>query len=380
MPRILVLHASVGTGHKSAATALGAAFARKSGMDVRVADTFEYSNALFSTTYTNVYLQLSNKAPLLWRLLYENLDTDDLDLAMISNRLRGLVERPLVSELDKLVRNFAPDAIVCTHPLPIEVLQRLKLDGRLRAPIFCVITDFVAHSVWIMAGIDGYFLASDLTRDELIARGVAPNILYVKGIPVNPDLSLPKDVTEMRQKHNLPLDRPVVTLFGGGLDPERAERMVSRLLDSTQSSLLVAVAGRSQPVIDALNHLNDGPEMQLRRLGFIDYVDDLVAASDLVITKAGGLIVSEILARGIPMVLIDPIPGQEEWNADYVVSTGAGIQVRMIESVPTAVSHLLSRPHRLETMREYARDAGRPRAALDIAEHILDALASGLFK
>jgi processive 1,2-diacylglycerol beta-glucosyltransferase len=117
--------------------------------------------------------------------------------------------------------------------------------------------------------------------------------------------------------------------------------------------------------------------MHLQNLGFIDYVDDLVAASDMVISKAGGLIVSETLARGTPMLLIDPIPGQEEWNADYVVSAGAGIQLRMAESVPDTVRQLLKHPGRLAVLRASAQEAGRPRAALDIAEHVLHDLQVG---
>src|SRR5439155_22396806 len=127
-----------------------------------------------------------------------------------------------------------------------------------------------------------------------------------------------------------------------------------------------------------LDDLTDGPVMGLRKLGFVSYVDDLLVASDLVITKAGGLIVSESLARGTPLLVIDPIPGQEEWNADYIVSTGAGIQLRMVELVPSAVQHLIGNPERLAVLRGGAQEAGRPRAALDIAERILYELHAGM--
>jgi processive 1,2-diacylglycerol beta-glucosyltransferase len=119
--------------------------------------------------------------------------------------------------------------------------------------------------------------------------------------------------------------------------------------------------------------------MRLRRLGMIDWVDDLVAASDLAITKSGGLIVSEILARGTPMIVIDPIPGQEEWNADYVAGSGAGVQLRQPESVPPATLSLLAHPERLALMRAQAARVGRPRAALDIAERVLRDLRSAAY-
>jgi processive 1,2-diacylglycerol beta-glucosyltransferase len=379
MERILILHASVGGGHKSAAQALAEAFARNPERVVRVEDALDYGNALFREAYTRSYLQLSDKAPLLWKLFYESADTDDRDLAIASSRLRGLVERPLVSKLDALVRTFAPDAIVCTHPLPVEVLEDLKLQGSLRTPIYCVITDFVAHSMWLNSAVDRYFLASTPTRQELIARGVAPSMLHVTGIPVTLEISVPKPAAEMRARHSLPADEPVVTLFGGGLDVRRVRLMVERLLEIPLSGELLVVAGRSEALDSALADLGDGPQMRLRKLGFINYVDDLVAASDLVITKAGGLIVSEVLARGAPMIIIDPIPGQEEWNADVVAGSGAGIQLRMPESVPYAALDLLSQPERLPVMRDQARRVGRPQAAIEIADYIMQALRSGTY-
>jgi processive 1,2-diacylglycerol beta-glucosyltransferase len=289
----------------------------------------------------------------------------------IVNRLRGLVERMGVTHLEQLVHRFAPSAIVCTHFLPVDLLLRLKRRGRLPQPIYCVVTDFAAHAFWAIPGIDGYFVASDLTRQQLIACGVAPTIIRVCGIPVDPAIGEPKPLALMRARHGFPLDLPLVSLFGGGLDVARVRRMVEGLVASDRAATLALVAGRNAALLDTLSDLPDGAGMRLCRLGFIDYVDDLVAASDLVITKPGGLIVSEVLARGTPLLLIDPIPGQEEWNADYVVSSGAGIQLRTAELVPQAVQQLLACPPWLTALRAGACKIGRPRAALDIAEAVL---------
>jgi processive 1,2-diacylglycerol beta-glucosyltransferase len=377
MEKILVLYASVGTGHKSAAQAVGEAFARNPDRVVMVADAFDYGSTLFREAYTKTYIQLSDKAPLLWKLFYETLDVSDLDLALTGNRLRGIVERPLLPKLGKEVQQFAPNAIVCTHPLPVEVLAPLKLAGKLKVPIYCVITDFVAHAAWINSAVDRYFLASDLTREELLIRGVSPDVLHVTGIPVRLEISEPKSMAETRARYAFKLDEPVITLFGGGLDPQRVRLMITRLLETELDGELVVVAGRSEELMSTIADLTSGPHMRLRKLGYISYVDDLVAASELVITKSGGLIVSEVLGRGTPMIVIDPIPGQEEWNADYVAGTGAGIQIRMPETVPTAVRHLLARPERLALMREQALQAGRPRAAFDVADRVLTDLRTG---
>src|SRR5262249_32282949 len=156
-----------------------------------------------------------------------------------------------------------------------------------------------------------YFLASEITRAAMIARDAPPGILHVTGIPVKLEIADPKPAEAMRERHRLPAGPPLITLFGGGVEPRRGRRTGTLLLESASPATLVVVAGRNADLADALADLSDGPQVQLRLLGKIDYVDDLVAASDLVITKSGGLIVSEVLARGVPMLIVDPIPGQE---------------------------------------------------------------------
>ena len=378
MPRILIVYASVATGHQRAALALAAAFAHKQGSEVRVEDALAYGGRVFQRAYTQSYLDLSERAPALWRLFYEGTNITDPDWVAIANRLRSLVEGMGVTHLERLVRRFAPSAIVCTHFLPVDLLLRLKRRGQLPQPIYCIVTDFAAHAFWAISGIDGYFVASDLTRNQLTVRGVAPTIIHLSGIPVDPAIAEPKSPALMRARHGFPLDVPLISLFGGGLDVARVRRMVAGLLASDSAGMLAVVAGRNVALLDALADLGDGTAMRLCRLGFIDYVDDLAAASDLMITKPGGMIVSEVLARGTPLLLIDPIPGQEEWNADYVVSSGAGIQLRTVELVPQAIQQLLTCPARLALLRACAQAAGRPHAALDIAEAILQDVYAGI--
>jgi processive 1,2-diacylglycerol beta-glucosyltransferase len=379
MPRILLMHASVGAGHVSAALALAEAFRRKQDGEVRVADIFDYGSQLFRETVTQSYLQLSSRAPMLWKMLYDTTDTSELDLINIRNRLQGRLGRPLVSKFERFITAYNPDVLVCTHFLPCALLSDRKTEGEWSKPLFCVITDYMVHNQWLNSGVDGYFLASEMTHAAMIARGTPPSILHVTGIPVKLEIADPKPAGAMRARLRLPLEVPLITLFGGGIEPQRVRRMVTMLLASATPATLVVVAGRSEELTEALADLSDGPRIQLRLLGKIDFVDDLVAASDLAITKSGGLIVSEILARGTPMVITDPIPGQEEWNADFVADTGAGIQLRNPEAVPTAVRYLLDQPERLAMMREQARRFGRPRAALDIAERVLGDLGSGKF-
>jgi processive 1,2-diacylglycerol beta-glucosyltransferase len=374
VPRILILHAALGTGHTSAAAALGDAFGRAPGVEARVADTLDYATPVLRRTLKETYRRMSERAPGLYRIFYESSDLPSAEDSLTGTRLLGLLERPFLGRLDTLVEEAAPDAIVCTHPMPAQVLLRGGWSEAPLPPIFLVVTDYMAHSTWLVEGATGYFLPSDLTRAALVARGMPEVKLHVAGIPVKLSIAEPVPMDAARRRRDLPLDGRVVTLFGGGIDSRRARLMIARLLDGRTPGALVVVAGRNRTLLDAIADLADGPRLALRRLGYIDYVDDLVAASDLVITKPGGLIVSEVLARGTPMAIVDPIPGQEEWNADYVAAAGAGIQLRMPEMVPPAVLSLLEEPDRLASLARHARKVGRPRAALDIAGHVLAAI------
>jgi processive 1,2-diacylglycerol beta-glucosyltransferase len=193
----------------------------------------------------------------------------------------------------------------------------------------------------------------------------------VTGIPVRPEIATPKGVAEMRRRHELPPGVPLVTLFGGGIESGRLRLIAERLLAGPSPATVAVVAGRNESVAAALEPLEDGPQVTLRRFGLIDFVDDLVAASDLVITKPGGLIVSEVLARATPLLIIDPIAGHEEWNADFVAGSGAGMQLRYPEGAALAARYLLGDSERLAMMRRQALRVGRPRAALDVAGRVL---------
>ncbi len=370
MPRVLLLHASVGSGHKRAAEALATAFGRRQPGEVRVEDVLDHTPRLFRVAYARSYLELTDRAPLVWGYFYTQTNADP-NLSEFTNNVRKLVESIGTTGLKDLLRSFQPDVIICTHFLPMELLVRYKRNARLTQPVYCVVTDHAAHTFWTYTEIDGYFVPDEQTREQLIRRGVTASQINVSGIPVHPEIAEPKDCRVTRARHGLPLDGRVIALFGGGLDNDHVRVIVRGLLHSGIEATVVVVAGRNPTLVETLSDLSSTPRLRLRVLGFVEYVDDLIAASDLVITKAGGLIVSEVLARGIPLVVIDPIPGQEEWNADYVVRSGAGVQLRMSESVAPTVERLFRRPVLLAEMRDCVQSVARPHAALAIAEQVI---------
>lgn len=369
MPTIAVFHVSAGTGHTSAALALGAALRLQPGVEVVVEDVFDYVNDMARTVITSAYNELSTRLQPLYTMVHSRLHFEDTEDALRANYVLKSMGQPFLRRFERRVEELGPAAIICTMQWPLHVLQ--DYGERTGVPEYAVITDFSVQSSWLREGVAGYFVASELTRDVLLARGVAAARVHVTGIPVKLEIAEPKERDAMRQRLALPLAPPLISVFGGGVAPLRIRHMVAELLKGDQPATVVTVAGRNHQLQEALSDLSGGPLVSLRTLGAIDYVDDLVAASDLVISKPGGLITSEVLARGTPLIVIDPVPGQEEWNADVVAGSGAGLQIRVPELVPRAVRALLAQPERLAAMRAQARLVGRPRAAYDIAARVV---------
>lgn len=376
MTKILILYATLGAGHYSAAESLREAFLCFPDVEVYTEDVLDYANLIYRNTITQIYKQLSERVPRLYKAYYEGTDGSDIDKSLDDNLYIAKLERLFFSRLEALIAKADPDVIVSVQQIPSRMVQLLEQENKLNKPHYVVITDVIAHSSWFNYGVDGYFLPHALSANLLIQRGADPALLHVTGIPVKLEIMEPKAKAEVRSQYDLPLDLPVVTLFGGGLNPKRVQTMVLELLEGADPGVLIVAAGRNENLLDTLIDVTDGPQVLLRKLGMIKYVDDLVVASDLVISKAGGLITSEILARGTPMVIVDPIPGQEEQNADVIAASGAGVQLRLPEMVASAVQYLLNHPERLSQMRRAALEIGQPRAALTIAEQILNQVTS----
>ena len=195
MPRVLILHASIGAGHKRAGEALAAAFARRQPGQVELADVLDYANPLFREAYAQSYLQMTDKLPGLWSYVYEQTDRD---LFRFTAEIRALADSIAARGLHRLLREYMPRLIVCTHFLPVEVLAAHKARSRLHQPLYCVLTDYAAHAFWAYKNVDGYFVATEQTRAQLIERGVAPELIRVTGIPVDPAVAIPKQSSDAR--------------------------------------------------------------------------------------------------------------------------------------------------------------------------------------
>lgn len=374
MARILILHASVGMGHYRAATALQRAFAQTAGTVARVEDTLRYARTVFRKAYAGSYLTLADHVPVFWSQFYALTDRPLRPHHPVAS-VRSLSTALGVHDLAGLLAETHPAAIICTHFLPAEVLGPLRPYAV--PPVYMVVTDYRAHHFWACPGVDGYFVPTETVRDQLVAAGVARSQVHVTGIPIDPSLADPYDQTAARQALHVSRRRPVVLLNGSGIAPKRVRAIAEALLARRMPGTLLVAAGRNHELVALLADLDSTDHTEVRVLGQQPSLDPLIVASDLVVGKAGGLTVSEVLARGVPLIIPTPAPGQEQWNAAHVVQGGAGVCRETAVDVAQAVMALLYDHRQRASMAEAARALGRPTAALAIANHVHADLTRG---
>jgi processive 1,2-diacylglycerol beta-glucosyltransferase len=367
--KLLIVFASAGAGHKRAALALRSAFeaAGHSGV-AEVTDVLDHMSPLFRFLYLKSYFFIIRALPWFWRYLYGRWDRSEPGGPV--RRLTGALDRFHARRFIRWVREQQPTHIICTHFLAAEILAWMRLNGRLEASVAVVITDYDAHRVWIQPGVDRYFVASDKLRDLLVAKGAPSGRTVTAGIPIAPVFSEPKGREQARTELGLALDVPVVLTLGGGGGIGGMRQNVAALAASERTGAaglqILAVAGHNAELKEQLDAMELPGHVRLVTYGFTDRIQTLMAASDMVVTKPGGMSSSECLAMGLPMVLTEPIPGQEECNAAFLVGCGAAVTARTSEEVCRAVDTLLTDADRLERMRSDALRAARPQAAADI--------------
>lgn len=376
--KILILHASVGAGHARAAQAVAAALKLEApGANVVTVDALDLARPLFKRAYGEGYLKLIEKAPSLFGMLFELTDKPPKS-GSLGDGVRRAVQRWGANQLAELVESGGWDSIVHTHFLAPELIAALRRRGRVAAPQLTVVTDYDAHRIWAHEPTERYCVASPLAAASLRAHGVSAAAIEVTGIPVMPSFSATVDRLEALKKFGLSGAYPIVVQSSGGHGVGPVEETFRALLAASIPTELVVVCGRNEAARKRLQAIRPPGRHRVRVVGFTDRMRDLMAVADLLVTKPGGLTVSEALACGLPMAVISPIPGQEVRNADYLLENGAAVKANSPAALTGKIEELLSSETRLPEMRRKAKSLGRPRAAFTVARRALE-LARGRY-
>jgi len=372
--RILLLSVSAGAGHVRAADALDAtvaALAAQGGkIEARHLDVMDFVPSSFRRIYADFYLGLITRYPRLWGMLYRI--TDDARPDAVVQRMRRTIERLNTRRLRSAIAEFAPDAIVCTHFLPAEMLARQIRKGRVTAPVYLQVTDFDLHRMWLVPGMSGYFAASPEIAYRMHAVGLPRERVHTTGIPVMPAFAERHERAALARDFGMDPARPTYLVMGGGAGVGALDELADNLLSAGGDFQLVVLAGRNEDMLARLRKLAAGKHAgRLFPQGYTRHVERLMACCDLAITKPGGLTTSECLAMGLPMIVNAPIPGQEERNADYLLEQGAAWKAIDGVALGWRIQALHDDPAQLTEMATRARAIGRPHAARDVIDIVL---------
>jgi processive 1,2-diacylglycerol beta-glucosyltransferase len=365
--KILVLSAAVGAGHLRAAQAVELALRELApDAEVRNVDVLTLTNAAFRKVYGEAYLDLVNKAPRVLGFFYDLLDRPRKP-ASKRDRLRLAAQKMNLSKLCDLLECQRWDVVVNTHFLPPEIIRELKRKGTLRLPQVTVVTDFDAHGLWVNDPLDQYCAATREAGAYLEALGVPADHVTVTGIPIHPVFAKPRSRAECLKNHGLLGDRPVVLQLAGGFGVGPIEKLFRAICSIEKPLEVVVVAGRNEKVKQQLAEVEVPARHRAKVMGFTDKIDELMAAADVVVSKPGGLTSSEVLARGAALAIVNPIPGQESRNSDYLLEHGAAIKINNAATLPLKLGELIGDGKRLEALKRSARKIAKPQAAYDVA-------------
>ncbi|MBF0570951.1 MAG: hypothetical protein HQL12_03665 [Candidatus Omnitrophica bacterium] len=355
--KILVIHATAGAGHKKAAEAIYLGLKAKGGHDVRLLDALDYTNPFFKKNYPWFYSFLVTRLPWAWGFSFGLLDLPWMQPLVRSVRrlYNGFNARPLQEFL--IQEQF--DAVITTHFLSAEVGAYLKRKGRIKSKIICVVTDFDVHRIWVNKGIDVYTAACEYTKNKLIALGVPSEKIFTTGIPTDSKFGLHPDIVALKKK--LGLHEGILTILiatgSFGIGP------VEELMELLAQYQLLIVCGHNR---DTYKRLKPLAKKNAHVLGLVDNMDELMSVSNVMVTKPGGLSISEALVKRLPMVFFSAIPGQETNNikvlSSYEISQGQCSLPQIVQTIHEWDSH----PEALDALRHRMSELSKPNAVADI--------------
>ncbi|MCK9604277.1 MAG: hypothetical protein M0R66_07970 [Candidatus Omnitrophica bacterium] len=361
--KIFIVYASAGAGHFKAAQALYNQLKEKhKQVDVRLIDILSQTNALFRFNYSWGYTCLIRYAPFLWRWAFWI--TANKALRFLTGPLASLVGRLNTLHFAKTLIDEKPDYIVSTHFLPPEIATRLKARKKINSKLITVVTDFQVHPFWINRGTDIYVVASGFTKKILVAEGIRGDMVWEFGIPIDEKFTKEYELGPLCNKLGIEQMKFTILLVTGSSGIGPIEDIAELLHKDTQ--ILVVCAGNKS----LFKKLNKRNYENVKVFGFVDNMHELMAVSDMIITKPGGLSISELLAMELVPVFISAIPGQETGNIEALRSYGVGREIKDTGELQAIVSGYKEHPETLAEIKEKIKQIKKPAAAQELCSAI----------
>lgn len=374
MKKILIFYASYGGGHLNAAKSIKEYIDNNyDNYNTELIDCMKYVNKPIEKITTVAYREMAKKMPWAWGKIYN--DSQKGPLAHISSRSNMIFAIKLL----KLLREKQPDIIISTHPFGSQMCSYLKRKGKITAKIATIMTDFSPHDQWLVGHdyTDYFFVSNDKMKEYLISKDITKNKVFSTGIPISLRFLEEYNKKEILDELELEKNKKTILFFGGGefgLGKTRTIQIFEDLVKNFDNIQVIAIAGKNKKMKLRFENIvkNFNKEKSVKVLEYTNKVPELMSISDLVVSKPGGLTTSESLASGLPMVIINPIPGQEEENAEFLESKGTGIWIRKNDSAHEIFKNLLSSPEKLNNMKSNTKILAKKHSTEDICRIILE--------
>ncbi|MSR78027.1 MAG: hypothetical protein EXS63_07380 [Candidatus Omnitrophica bacterium] len=364
--KIFIFYAEAGHGHKKAAETIGKALIEHGNppQDILIQDALDYAPGFNKKGYIAFYFYCVKFLPKLWGWFYDRADKGILyeltkPIRVIFNNING----------ERLIRKIVqekPDLVISTHFFASEIVARAKRDGRTDTKLMTVITDFLPHTLWINDGTDAYWVMHEETKQEMIRRKVEAHRIVPGGIPVDPIFKPQKKRVEILQKYGFFEDRLTILISSGSFgigSYEETLRQLETFKDKIQCFVVCGNNEEGRKILEQKTFL-----FPVKVFGFVNFMAELMEASDLMIAKSGGLTTAESLAKGLPMIITQPIPGQETRNAEFLKKHEASFFIQVPEQAKILLKNILEHPHILASKKEAIKRLAKPNSAQEIAD------------
>lgn len=366
--KILILHASAGAGHRRAAEALESEFKKNESVEVKVIDVLDLTDEKFKKSYGSGYEYIVKHFPWLWGIVYKVTDSDILRPIVFT--WRSFINSLHSKKIENLIVEEKPDVVISTQFFSVEVITRMRNKGKAKDfKFYCVVTDFNVHAYWYSKQVDEYIVASEFTKDVLAKRfNIPEDIIRVFGIPVDAHFRVARDRIQLAEKFNTDLNKFTILIMAGTFGMGPLKKIALSLCEENQ---VIVGCGKNKKLLKELEILAK-TRKTLIPIGFIDYVDELMAVSDCIITKPGGLTTSESLAMELPMIFISPIKGQETNNACLMVDLGIGYIPRNSQEIKRIIKKLREDPDLRLQIKDEIKKISSPNSAKLAVDYILE--------